>query len=195
MFGLVIVVMALATLGLCGLRRDKTSASPVGAALICFGLLFSILVALGRHGLGYWGASSSGYTIYDVWILIGMYMVLLDRKLQVTRRGRILPRDRFERSLVVEGRDTYRYAIWIVLGFMALQPIVGIGNGLDGARTIHAAELKSVSTAKNINSASDIEILENLNFYQPPAFTRMQVRIAETLHLTLFAGNGRDIGR
>jgi hypothetical protein len=195
LFGLVIVVMALATLGLCGLRPDKTSASPVGAALICFGLLFSILVALGRHGLGYWGASSSGYTIYDVWVLIGMYMVLLDRKLQPTHCGAGPPKRSLERSLEMEGRDTYRYAIWIVLGFMALQPIVGIGNGLDGARSIHAAELKSVSTAQNINTASDIEVLENLNFYQPPAFTRMQVRIAETLHLTVFAGNGRDIGR
>ena len=195
LLGLVIVVVALATLGLCGLRRDKTSGSPVGAALICFGLSFSVLVALGRHGLGYWGASSSGYTIYDVWILIGMYMILLDRKLQATGRESDPRKKSFQRFLVAEGRDIYRYGIWLVLGLMVLQPVVGIGNGLDGARTIHAAELKSVSTAKNINRASDIEILDNLNFYQPPAVTRMQVRIAEILHLSLFAGNGRDTGQ
>ena len=132
-------------------KPDKTSASPVGAALICFGLFFSIVVALGRHGLGYWGASSSGYTIYDVWILIGVYMVLLDRRLQVTRRAADPPRRSFERLLVNEGRDPYRYAIWLVLAFMVLQSIVGIGNGLEGARTIHSTELKSVSTAQKIN--------------------------------------------
>jgi hypothetical protein len=195
LFGLVIVVVALATLGLCGLRRDKTSGSPVGAALICFGLLFSILVALGRHELGYWGASSSGYTIYDVWILIGVYMVLLDRRLDVIRREADPRRRPFEWSLVVEGRNTYRYAISLVLAFVVLQSVIGVGNGLDGARTIHAAELKSASTAKNINTATDIEILDDLNFYQPPAVTRMQVRIAEDLHLTLFAGSDPDAGQ
>jgi hypothetical protein len=115
-------------------------------------------------------------------------MVLLDRKLQASPRET----DYSERSLarwrVAEGRDTYRVVLWLVLAFMILQPIVGVGHGLDGARTIQAAELKSVSTAKNINRASDIEVLDNLSFYQPPAITRMQVRIAEDLHLTFFAG-------
>ena len=194
LFGLVTVIAALATLALCGLRRDTTSASPVGASLICFGLLFSILVALGRHELGYWGASSSGYTIYDVWILIGIYMVLLDRKLQATRRG-APPRGGFDWWLGVERRGAYRYAIWAVLAFMVLQAFIGVGNGLDGARTIHADELKSVSTAKNINGASDIEILDNLNFYQPTAITRMQVRIAKSLHLTVFSENRVHTGQ
>ena len=99
LFGLVIVVVALATLVLCGLRRDKTSASPVGAALVCFGLLFSGLVALGRHGLGYWGASSSGYTIYDIWIIIGVYMVLLDRTGKATPCGSESSTRSFQRLL------------------------------------------------------------------------------------------------
>ena len=48
---------------------------------------------------------------------------------------------------------------------MVLQSIVGVGNGLDGARTIHAAELKSVSTAQSINKVSDFQVLDDLNFY------------------------------
>ncbi len=196
LFGVVMVLVALAALGLCGLRRDKTTASPVGAALICFGLSFSVLVALGRHGLGYWGASSSGYTIYNVWILIGVYMVLLDRKLRVTKPKVDSSTGSFsERLLFVVGRNNYRYAMWMVLFFMALQPIIGVGNALEGARTIQAAELRSVSTARHINSASDLEILDNLNFYQSPALTTMQVRIAEALHLSLFAGVVRKTER
>ena len=85
LFGLVITLFAVGAIVLCGLKPDKASASPVGAALIWFGLSFSIVVAVGRHGLGYWGASSSGYTIYDVWILIGVYMILLERNLHTTR--------------------------------------------------------------------------------------------------------------
>ena len=194
LLGLVIVVLAVAAVGVCGLRPEKTSASPVGASLIWFGLLFSILVALGRHRLGYWGASSSGYTIYDVWILIGVYMVVLDRMHHTSRRRAGRPARTFEELLNVEGRDTYRYAMWIVLGFMVLQLIVGVSNGVDGAQTLQAAELKSVSTAQNIKTASDLQVLENLSFYQSPSLTRTQVRIAKALHLTFFAGTRHSRG-
>jgi len=164
----------------------------VGATLIWFGLLFSIVVAVGRHGLGYWGASSSGYTIYNVWILIGIYMVLLDRAPRSAQGGTASGMRLFKDVPDVVRRNIYRYALWVVLAFLALQPIVGIGNGVDGARSIHAAELRSVATARNIRKVSDIDVLDNLSFYQPASVTRMQVRIAETLHLTLFAGSGRS---
>jgi len=192
LFGLAIVVLAVAALRLCGLGPDRTSARPVGATLIWFGLLFSIVVAVGRHGLGYWGASSSGYTIYNVWILIGIYMVLLDRAPRSAQGGTASGMRLFKDVPDVVRRNIYRYALWVVLAFLALQPIVGIGNGVDGARSIHAAELRSVATARNIRKVSDIDVLDNLSFYQPASVTRMQVRIAETLHLTLFAGSGRS---
>jgi hypothetical protein len=188
LFGLAIVVLALAALKLCGLGPDRTSARPVGATLIWFGLLFSIVVAVGRHGLGYWGASSSGYTIYNVWILIGIYMVLLDRTPR-SAQGRAGSGMRlFSGVPDVVRRNTYRYALWVVLAFLALQPIIGIGKGVDGARSIHAAQLKSVATARNISKVSDIDVLGDLSFYQSPSVTRMQVRYAEALHLSLFAG-------
>ena len=192
--GLVIVVVALAALGLCGLRRDKTSASPVGAALICFGLFFSIVVCPRTARTGLLGRKFFG--LHD------LRCMDTDRRVhgfarpesQVTRREADPPKRSFRAVLIVEGRNTYRYAIWLVLAFMVLQSVIGIGNGLDGARTIHAAELKSASTAQNINRVSDLEILDNLNFYQPPALTRMQVHIAEALHLSLFAGTRHSRG-
>jgi hypothetical protein len=85
-------------------------------------------------------------------------------------------------------RNIYRYALWVVLAFLALQPIVGIGNGVEGARSIHAAELRSVAAARNISKVSDIHVLDDLSFYQPVSLTRMQVRFAEVLQLTIFAG-------
>ena len=188
LFGLAILVLALAGLGLCGLGPDRTGARPVGATLIWFGLLFSVVVAVGRHGLGYWGASSSGYTIYDVWILIGVYLVLLDRTPQSAAGGEGSATRLFNAIPAVARRNAYRYALWVVLTFLALQSIIGIGNGVNGARSIHASQLKSVATAQSISKVSDVDVLENLNFYQSPSLTRMQVRIAAALHLTLFAG-------
>ena len=192
LLGLVILVFAVVALVLCGLKPDKASASPVGAALILFGFLFSIVVAIGRHGLGYWGASSSGYTIYDVWIPIGVYMILLERIPQTTRaptRSTGKPQERVRDSVA---RNRYRFALWVVLVFFALQLIIGAENGLDGARRIHASEIRTVVTAQNIDRASNVQILDNLSFYQPVSVTRMQVRIAETLHLTLFAASRRS---
>ncbi len=194
LFGLAIVLLAVAALKACGLGPDRTSGRPVGATLIWFGLLFSIVVAVGRHGLGYWGASSSGYTIYNVWILIGVYMVLLDRTPRPAQ-GRAGPAMRLVKGVPgVVRRNTYRWALWVVLAFLALQPIIAIGNGVNGARTIHAAQLRSVATARNINEVNDVDVLNNLSFYQPASLTRMQVRIAEALHMTLFAGTGRSHG-
>ena len=73
-------------------------------------------------------------------------------------------------------------------------PLSELETDWTGPRTIHAAELKSAATAQNINTASDLEVLENLSFYQSPSLTRMQVRIAEALHLTLFADSDGSLG-
>jgi hypothetical protein len=183
LLGLAIVVFAVVALVLCGLRPDKTDPGPVGAVLVWFGLLFSIVVAIGRHGLGYWGASSSGYTIYDVWILIGTYMVLLNRVPQPVRASKRF----FHGMPEAARRNAYRYGPGVVLAIFVLQSAIGLGNGLSGARQIHVAELKSVATAENIDRVSDSDVLDNLVFYQSPSLTRKQVRIAEALHLTLFA--------
>jgi hypothetical protein len=183
--GCVIVVLAFVALAMSGLRPDKTSPRPVGAALICFGLLFSILVAIGRHGLGYWAASSSGYTIYNVWILIGIYMVLLDRARSTSRDQR----DGSVRSRV-EQRAVARYALWLTSALMVFQLGLGLSHGLDGARTIHSAEVKSAATARHIGKASDIEVLDDISFYQAPLLSRQEVSEARAFHLTLFGGAG-----
>ena len=78
-FGLVIVALAIGTVVIIGLRRDVESSSPVGIALICYGLLFAALITQGRSSLGIGGASFSRYTTFDVLILVGTYLALLGR--------------------------------------------------------------------------------------------------------------------
>jgi hypothetical protein len=82
----------------------------------------------------------------------------------------------------------------VLLVLLALQPVIRVGNGVDGARSIQAAQLRSVARARNIAKVSDIDVLDDLSFYQPVSLTRMQVRFAEALHLTLFAGSGHSHG-
>ena len=79
LFGLLIVVLAVGTVVICGLRRDVRGSSPVGIALICTGLLFAALITQGRSFLGFGGASFSRYTSFDLLILVGIYLALLGR--------------------------------------------------------------------------------------------------------------------
>ena len=88
LFGLLIVLLALGTVLLCGVRRDERSGSPLGVALICYGLLFAALITQGRSFLGLGAASFSRYTTFDILILVGIYLALLDRHTYaVTRSG------------------------------------------------------------------------------------------------------------
>ena len=81
LFGLVIVVLALITVLVYGIRRDPFDGGPVGVSLICFGLGFAVIVTQGRSFLGTVEASSSRYTTFDLLILIGVYLTLLQRPL------------------------------------------------------------------------------------------------------------------
>ncbi len=189
--GLFILVFAIVTIGTLGVREDRTSGQPVGAALILFGLTFAFLVSLGRHGLGYWGASSSGYTIYDVLILSGIYLVFLDRSRRVAQaREGVTVTTEDRPRFAVSGRNSVVAALVAVSVLIALQFASATPHGLSGARTIHAAEVRSETTARNINSVSDLDVLANLSFYQAPSETRRQVEIARALRVSLFAGSG-----
>ena len=73
-----ILLLAVVCLAIYGRRRDH-SKSPVGPALICFGLLFAVWVTIGRTYLGLWAASQSRYETQNMLILVGCYLCLLER--------------------------------------------------------------------------------------------------------------------
>ena len=76
--GVIIVLLAAASLTLYG-RRFSRGSSPIGPALICFGILFAVTISLGRGHIGLWAASQSRYVTFDVLILVGCYLCLLER--------------------------------------------------------------------------------------------------------------------
>jgi hypothetical protein len=76
--GVAIFLLAVACLVLFG-RPSHRSRSPVGPALICFGLLLAGTVTFGRVNLGIQAASQSRYVTEDLLILAGCYLCLLER--------------------------------------------------------------------------------------------------------------------
>jgi len=77
--GVVIVVLAGLCVGIAvHARRLGVSRSPVGPALICFGIFLAIVVTIGRANLGLPGAEQSRYVTEDLLILVGCYFCLLE---------------------------------------------------------------------------------------------------------------------
>ena len=60
-------------------RPGQLAKSPVGPALICFGLLFAATVAYGRSSSGLAEASQSRYVTFTLLTLAGCYLCLLER--------------------------------------------------------------------------------------------------------------------
>ncbi|HXW34196.1 MAG TPA: Ig-like domain-containing protein [Acidimicrobiales bacterium] len=76
--GVVISLMAVICLVLYA-RPGHLASSPVGPALICFGLLFAATVTYGRAQEGLSVATQSRYATFNLLILIGCYLCLLER--------------------------------------------------------------------------------------------------------------------
>jgi hypothetical protein len=75
--GLLILVLAALALVI-HVKTPAPMRSPIGPALICFGMLMALSIALGRSHLGIAGAVQSRYATFDLLILAGSYLCLLD---------------------------------------------------------------------------------------------------------------------
>ncbi len=106
-FGVVVLVLAIATLLAYGIKRDEHSAAPIGIALTCTGLLFALMVTRGRVVFGYPEAASSRYTTFDLLVPLGVYLTVLARKPLGRRSG-----DSLQAAESRTLRARYRYARW-----------------------------------------------------------------------------------
>jgi hypothetical protein len=201
LFGLLIVAIAVVTALVYGIRRDEQGGSPVGVALICVGLLFAVTVTQGRIIFGFSGASQSRYTTFDLLILVGTYLTLLERPLrrheatepslgtaeagdlnsgQARMRGRMA--DWFHNSGL-------RVARWVVVAAIALQLALGVHYGLSGARSDHEYQAEAVKVLRNLNHTSDGSVQYFLDIFEPASWIRQQARVVEDHHLSIF-GSG-----
>ena len=116
--GVVIFAVACWVIVTRGLRRGKPTDSSVGVALIGFGLLFVATFTAGRVNGGLYVAGTSQYTTFDLMIVTGCYLALLNPS----------------RSQLKAARRSERLA-WPILrmvmaGVMLLTIVFGTINGL-----------------------------------------------------------------
>ncbi len=156
-------------------RRNDGDATPLGAALICFGLLFALTITIGRASGGLDSGGGSRYTTYSLLTLVGCYLVLLSRR---TGEAPLRP---WERAL--------RFAsIGTVGAVIGLQMVIGNINGLDDARSWHDSQVQASRVIANIEKAPD-SMIERVLVVNPyyVSDTRRLVRFAQVHHLSLFA--------
>ncbi len=198
-FGVVIVLLAIASIVAFGLRRDDHGGGPVGVALICFGLLFAASITEGRSQQGLWAASQSRYTTFDLLILVGIYLAVLGRPTLLRNDrsprtdGADESRSRSERwpaGVGWAGRHTDRVLLvarLVVVFVITVQVLVGLPNARKGIRGDHNGYVIAARVASTIDQQPDANVRAGLEPFWPPAYTRQEVRTAKRLQLSLFA--------
>jgi hypothetical protein len=170
-FGVVIVAVGLWTTITYGIRRSE-GGSPLGVALICFGLLFAAVTTAGRASQGISGAGASRYTTFDLLILVGCYLAILDRR--TDRAG--------ARAATWGAWMTVTIAILLVL-------VLGTRNGLANAAVWHQTFAEAADVTVNIDEVPDSVVGAALYpaAGESVAFIRHAAQIAKTRHLSVFA--------
>ena len=201
-FGLGIFILAVGTLLICGFRRDERGGSPIGVALIVFGLLFAAMITQGRSYYGYWGASWSRYTTFDLLILVGVYVALLGRKhvLPTDQQGSRTPEEPpvdsrwWPAGRVRDWSDRVALPIAqvVVVVAIAIQIPFGVRNGVQQASDWHAWQVKTAEVLRNIDHEPNSAVVFYLDIFLPQSSAHVIRDLARTLQehrLSVFAGS------
>jgi hypothetical protein len=150
--------------------------------------------------LGFWGAGQSRYTTFDLLILVGLYMTVLGRPtlfshdskaIRVPTAGEQLGSHRWSWLHGWIGHLA-EYALligrWIVVGVISIQALLGLVNGMQGVDSVHKGQVQAVQVSRTIDQSSNDTVQSYLEPFLPASYIRQQIRIAERLHLSLFAG-------
>ncbi len=177
LLGVVILAVAVAVFVVYGFRHGNQKGSPVGLAVICFGLLFAAVTTYGRILFGTSGAGASRYTTYDLLVLVGIYLTLLDRPQR-------LPID--TRSSVPISTGTVPWLRFVVGVLIIIQVTVGTHNALPRARGDSAYEAQELHISRHIDSSQQYQV-KQLAFFYSVQYLLTQIHTAEQLHLSAFS--------
>jgi hypothetical protein len=209
LLGILIFVIAVWAL-IQGFHRTESGGSPIGVALICFGLLFVAFITLGRSQLGL--ASASRFSTWELTIWVGAYLALLGRPARQTSAYRSRWVDLLEGWKTFAQRQSGgpdgargRARPWVQLTDMVvclvlalcilLQLTLGTEGSLLNARGWRGEEISVADVTANIGKASDPLIQNTLGAYYPP-FLRQMAAFAKSDRLSLFAtGAAADYSR
>jgi hypothetical protein len=203
LLGATILLAAISAIVIRGFRRNETDGSPIGIALICFGLLFAAFITQGRIIFGYSGAGGSSYSTFDLLVLVGIYLVLLDPPVSERTPARLdaatlpfvpprfqgRPRLHLAASSAVGRWDEVAIVVTRGVLFVAilLQVVFGNINGLSGGRTLHGLRVLESDVLVNIDKAADNQVADLLNPHLPVPPTRRLAKFARSNQLSLFA--------
>jgi hypothetical protein len=195
--GIAVFLLAVACLAIYG-RRGSLSRSPVGPALICFGIIFALWTTLGRTYVGLWAASQSRYVTEDLFILVGCYLCLLEgwpaRVEERVTEGSTVDLSRGANQLSGTLRPERRRRFLVGLRVAAILLIVvdvrgGISNGLS-----HAPDTRKLYQLDNLVAAHATNAPDSLlksalypNTYFDGANIRNLAEAAKRDHLSFFA--------
>jgi hypothetical protein len=200
-FGLAILILALVTLILGVRAQVGGEGRPIGMTLIVVGLLFATIVTGGRVALGYWVASGSRYTTFNLLTIVGIYLTLLPRSTSsdvatkefspsagLTHSGappsrRVTVR-RFDRIGPVVAR-------WCLVPIIVIQLAVGLHDGLSGAANNHRYQEQAARVLRNIDKEPNEIVSGALYLFNPAGFVRREAQVLKDHRLSLFAdGSG-----
>ena len=178
--GIAIVGVGLWSVLSFGFRVDESSARPIGVALVWFGLLFAAAAAAGRAPLGLSNASDSLYVLFNILILVGSYLVVIDRSCEPTLN--LSSGFRWEPVVTV--------AIAVMIG---VQVVLGNGNGISNGRDYRKFEITGAVVTVNIQRAPDGLVESQLGAgYESAAGIRQMTGFLRAKHLALFSTSEAD---
>ena len=180
-------------------RPGRLAKSPVGPALICFGLLFALSITFGRGSYGLAEASQSRYVLFDLLILLGCYLCLIEGWPSPSDDGTMVADSECEAPTVVDELDRTAHAqqrqrVLLALRLLAIMLIVwmvwaGAENGIatgSGARALmQRAALVSAHAEDAPNTLIESALLPNR--YISFDNVRTLAELAKEHHLSFFA--------
>jgi hypothetical protein len=199
LFGFAIFAISCWVLITYGRRGDESSGSPIGIVMICFGLLFCAFLTLGRAWFGRYQAGWSRYTTYDLVVLVGCYVVVLNRPAQhaprsvqkLVRLMMAVPKD--VRSAGRAWDETIRIGVAVFLtAAIGLQVLLGTVNGISQARAWYGSQILAADLTVNIDKAPGYLIYSALCEDFCFSFIRQRVNFVRAHHLSLFATSAAD---
>ena len=201
LLGVLIFVVAAWVLVVGLPRRDRSTASPIGVAAVLFGVLYTVALTEGRGSLGL--SVLPRYAIFELLILAGCYLAMLDGSLFEERHGLVanIGRRISVASLIRRMEGTERGSTdgpWWVridhLGLRAalivalcLQVVIAPFEAFSAAETWHDQELAAADIAVNIGRAPNSLVRTGLgSSWQPVSYIRSMAQAARSEHLSLF---------
>lgn len=198
LFGTVVVVLAVLMVVWYGIRRDEHGAGPVGVALIVFGMLFAASITQGRILFGYWGASASRYTTFDLLVVVGIYLCVLGRPtLWPARDGAPDPTTPDPTPSATGAATTpaggrvdvgLRIVRWLVAVVVVGQIVVGAHSAGPDIRATKQSQLAAADVSGHLDQSSDNYLGYFIAPWLPHPYIRHQLQIARDLHLSLYSG-------